>query len=113
MPYKDIEKQKAAQQRYYLEYKDRIVESNRERRNKIRQQIRDYKEGKPCSDCDVKYPYYIMDFDHVGDDKVKNISRLAADAPNWERILVEIEKCELVCANCHRHRTHMRATNAA
>jgi hypothetical protein len=48
-----------------------------------------------------------MDFDHVSGDKVDDVCRLMFDTGKWERILTEIAKCELVCANCHRIRTHM------
>lgn len=62
--------------------------------------------NKPCADCKNHFPYYVMDFDHVRGVKVGNVSTLAL----WSiaRILEEISKCEVVCSNCHRIRTHIR-----
>ena len=65
--------------------------------------IRDLKE-KPCQDCGKQYPYYVMDFDHVRGEKLFDVSR---DVP-VEKRLKEIEKCDLVCANCHRERTFQK-----
>lgn len=59
---------------------------------------------KPCADCGVQYPHYVMDFDHLTD-KSFNIGRDGAKG-TMERLLKEIAKCEVVCANCHRERTH-------
>ena len=47
----------------------------------------------------------VLEFDHVGDDKVANVSSLARRSAAWERIEAEIAKCEVRCANCHRRRT--------
>jgi hypothetical protein len=63
---------------------------------------------KPCSDCGVSYPSHVMDFDHVRGEKTFNISR--ALRVSKEKLLEEIEKCEVVCANCHRIRTYERRT---
>lgn len=63
--------------------------------------------NKPCLDCGIKYPSYVMDFDHVSDNKIRSISQLANQGAR-NKLLVEIRKCELVCANCHRVRTYMR-----
>jgi hypothetical protein len=60
----------------------------------------------PCTDCDNRFPPYVMDFDHLGD-KELNISNDLFSV-KFERILAEIEKCEVVCSNCHRIRTHNR-----
>ena len=60
----------------------------------------------PCADCGISYPSYIMDFDHRGD-KTFSIgsSRTRVSAA---RLLAEIAKCDVVCANCHRARTYLR-----
>jgi hypothetical protein len=73
--------------------------------------LKEMKEASPCTDCGVNYPYFVMQFDHLGD-KVINIGDIAHK--DWSRVRVqkEIDKCELVCANCHAARTHQRRTEA-
>jgi hypothetical protein len=63
--------------------------------------------ARPCADCGVQYPSHVMDFDHREPAKKKfQISH------NYMRpmksIMAEIAKCDVVCANCHRIRTHER-----
>jgi hypothetical protein len=57
----------------------------------------------PCTDCGRVLPPEAVDFDHVAGDKVSGIAQMWS----WsrEKVLAELEKCELVCANCHRIRT--------
>jgi len=66
------------------------------------------KESSPCTDCGNFYPYYVMQYDHIGDDKVRGVADLAGGGYPREMVLAEIAKCELVCANCHAIRTHQR-----
>jgi hypothetical protein len=75
----------------------------------IRTDIRKLKEDNPCMDCGVKYPYYVMDFDHVNGKKTTHISEMIQQGMARWKIFSEVTKCELVCANCHRERTHSRA----
>lgn len=65
---------------------------------------------KPCTDCGVKYPPYVMDFDHVRGSKLANVGHMATSRSWYSLRAVEEEilKCDLVCANCHRERTHQR-----
>ena len=49
-----------------------------------------------------------MDFDHVTGEKLDNICGMRMRTVEREKILAEIAKCEVVCANCHRARTHAR-----
>lgn len=69
--------------------------------------IREYKEKYPCADCKENYPYYVMDFDHVRGKKQKNVMELIPTLSK-KKIDEEIAKCEIVCSNCHRVRTHIR-----
>lgn len=58
----------------------------------------------PCTDCGVKYPPYVMHFDHRDPStKLFNIGHIVTRSMTL--ILAEIEKCDLVCANCHAERT--------
>lgn len=69
--------------------------------------IRTVKE-RPCADCGVQYPYYVMDLDHARGDKILNMAVTVARGFSDEEILAEIAKCDVVCANCHRERTFQR-----
>ena len=70
--------------------------------------VRAYKK-KPCIDCQKEYPYYVMQFDHLGvKPKISTISKMMRQLPSMEKLIAEIEKCELVCANCHAIRTFKR-----
>lgn len=60
----------------------------------------------PCLDCGNNFPPVAMDFDHAHGKKKFNIA-LARDKPKHV-ILKEIEKCDLICACCHRIRTARR-----
>jgi len=71
------------------------------------------KKDKPCVDCGVKYPFYVMQFDHTDpSQKVANVNRLVANR-SMKKALAEIEKCEVVCANCHSIRTYFQNVRVA
>lgn len=73
-----------------------------------RQFIVDAKD-KPCADCGKKYPFYVMDFDHQEPkNKTKEVSYMFTRNWSLDKIKVEAEKCEVVCANCHRIRTYLK-----
>ncbi len=57
-------------------------------------------------DCKGRFPYYVMDLDHVRGEKVCQVSLMVSIGFSDEEIVDEIAKCDVVCANCHRVRTH-------
>lgn len=69
--------------------------------------LKDLKARTPCADCKIQYPYYVMDFDHIRGRKQKNVMELIPTLSK-KKIDEEIAKCEIVCSNCHRIRTHIR-----
>jgi hypothetical protein len=71
------------------------------------------KEGVPCTDCGLVFPSWVMHWDHLpGYEKVACVSELVGSRRRTIA-LTELEKCELVCANCHVLRTISRAEISA
>ena len=93
---------------YYLANREKLNQRSRSRFAERTKWLKDLKSSTPCHDCGNLYPYYVMDFDHVSDDKDENINSLMARGASKERIELEISKCEIVCSNCHRVRTFQR-----
>jgi hypothetical protein len=81
--------------------------AHRDKQN-LKRKLAEIKEASGCVDCGINN-HIILDFDHLRDKKY-NISRMIHDGFSWKAIKKEIEKCEIVCANCHRIRTYNRLT---
>jgi hypothetical protein len=115
MPLKDPDARRA----YHREYMRQWYQKNREihierttrvgqrHREAVRQYVNEVKRC-PCADCGGHFPPFLMDFDHVRGTKNGILSRLSSVGMGWARVLEEIAKCEVVCSNCHRLRTHLR-----
>ena len=110
MAYKDPQdpRAKAARRKHYQNNKEAYLERARAQRKELDLWHRQLK-SEPCTDCGGKFHWCAMDFDHLGDeDKVLNVNIMVSRGFARDRILAEIAKCELVCANCHRVRTWNR-----
>lgn len=58
-----------------------------------------------CVDCGIK-DSRILDFDHVDkNNKIASVCKLVNSGTSEQKILDEIKKCEVRCANCHRIKT--------
>src|ERR1700693_6361516 len=92
---------------YYKNHKRQLALALLRKRRYIEDRkkfIENFKKDKVCIDCGKIYPPWIMDFDHrEGSTKIRSISwMILHDTSNFEKIKLEITKCDLVCANCHR-----------
>lgn len=104
---------KEAKRRYYEKNKAKYIAQAELRRQKLRDLIRDLKRDRPCADCQRTFHPVCMDFDHrPGETKCFTIAEYAKMV-SWARILEEVKKCDLVCANCHRIRTAARLAERA
>lgn len=63
-----------------------------------------YFKDHPCSECGEDDPL-VLEFDHLDrKDKTTNVARLLASYV-MSRLVAEIAKCRVLCANCHRRHT--------
>lgn len=76
------------------------------RRRSRRVIIEEFKSMLGCVDCGYNKNPVALDFDHVSGVKDKAIAKLLLCG--WQKIQEEIDKCEVVCVNCHRVRTAKR-----
>jgi 5-methylcytosine-specific restriction endonuclease McrA len=90
-----------ADKRKYADRKEELIRAVAKRRRKIKTLAIEYKGGK-CQVCGYdKYPG-ALDLHHM-DYKDKDFG--IADkgyTRSWEKVKAELDKCVLVCANCHR-----------
>ena len=93
----------------------KVKASNRRAKIKYRAKwqkfLKAYKVEKGCMDCGFDKWYEALDFDHVRGDKLFEIRAHIVQSKSEAVIMNEIAKCEVVCANCHRHRTEQRRLN--
>jgi hypothetical protein len=91
---------------YHYENWDRHMSQIRGRNKRVlRENQRNmlaYLETHPCVDCGES-DVVVLQFDHLRD-KRKNVASMMRGYA-WTVILMEIEKCEVRCANCHARRT--------
>lgn len=57
-----------------------------------------------CADCGLADPL-VLEFDHVGM-KRKNVMSMVWEGYGDYTIQIEMNKCEIRCASCHRRKTH-------
>ncbi len=94
---------------HYAKYGDQYRTRARIRKaaiKKLRQeQLYNYMKNKSCENCgfsDIR----ALDFDHIdATAKRFGIARAIASCYAWEEVLLEIQKCRILCSNCHRIRT--------
>ena len=70
--------------------------------------VAQYKAARGCVDCGEDDPR-CLDLDHrPGVQKVMSVAEMISTGQALERVLHELTKCDVRCANCHRKATHER-----
>ena len=87
--------------RTYADRKIYLREAVSKRRKHLREKAREYKGGK-CMLCGYDRCLEALDFHHI-DPKKKDFGLSEKGMTrSWDKIKMEIDKCVLICANCHR-----------
>ena len=100
MPIRDPEKRREYRRKWYSKNKDSEKDHVKRRKIELQKWFKNYKSKLRCSQCGEDHPSTI-DFHHVKG-KDANISKLVAEGYSKERIKRELDKCIVLCSNCHR-----------
>lgn len=74
-----------------------------QRSREMKRKALDYLGGQ-CKKCGYRKSVYALEFNHLGDKKYEP-TRMFQKGLSWLLIKKELDKCELLCANCHREVT--------
>lgn len=107
MPRRDRENQRAYVAGHYQRnkalYKRRAKASNEAARKRNRDLVREIKMKRGCCNCNFNQHWSALDFHHIDrNTKDKAVAVLSRSSCSVARILREIAKCVVACANCHR-----------
>lgn len=95
----------SAQQRWYYKNREHRIEVKNKRKQELRRWFYEYKRDNfECQNCGEEFPG-CLDFHHIGS-KTNELSKLVAYGYGKDRIKTEIDRCVVLCANCH-HKEHI------
>ena len=87
--------------RTYADRADYLKKAVTKRRKKIREMAVEHLGGK-CHLCGYNRSISALDIHHLNASKKSFGISQSGCTRSWERVKREIEKCVLICANCHR-----------
>ncbi len=85
---------------WYQNNKNKQIANATRNNKKYRRRIFEYKESLSCESCGEEETV-CLDFHHKNPDE-KEFSICNYNGAGWDRVLLEIQKCHVLCANCHR-----------
>ncbi len=95
------EKQKQYQREWYKRNRQKAIDEACARRLSKKQWLADYKSTLSCKKCgESRTP--CLDFHHKNGEKDHDVAYMANAGYGIETMKKEIEKCIVLCANCHR-----------
>lgn len=90
---------------YNKNKKNRLLKIN-QYRNKTINWLKEYKSTLTCSKCPENHPS-CLEFHHI--DPNSKLGNISEEVRNWsiDRLKTELQKCIVLCANCHRKEHYM------
>lgn len=104
------DRDRAKQRRYNKSGKGklRVKLAKKLRTARLQEKVNALKLAAGCKDCGYNKAAIALQFDHIGSDKKMTVSYAIIRWVSERKVMEEIAKCEVVCANCHMIRTHAR-----
>ena len=97
-----IEKQRETIRNHYKDNKQYYKDKAKKWKEEIIKWYIELKKTKKCIRCGNN-DYRCIDFHHRDPkDKIMEVSKMASHGYSKKKIIKEIEKCDTLCANCHR-----------
>lgn len=99
----DVEKQRKYRRDWYYRNKEKQAAYKKQRDEEIRAWFLELRSDLCCEGCGENHPA-VLDFHHTDPEQKDSSIAKAVYTNGWSktRILQEIEKCQVLCANCHR-----------
>lgn len=92
---------KSYRRKHYLENKQKYIDKSKRWRHERRDSLAALKKTLSCAHCEENHPA-VLEFHHEDPKKKEgSISKLALEWAD-ERLRKELDKCTVLCANCHR-----------
>ena len=88
------------EKRTYADRAEYLKKAVSARRKKLRQMALEYKGGK-CALCGYKKSVRSLSFHHIDPSKKDFGLSSRGFTRSWEKTLIELDKCILLCMNCH------------
>ena len=86
----------------YKEKREELILKAKHKREAKVQWMREYRQTQHCVKCGESR-WYVLDFHHRDpNEKELSVAEMLMRGFGIERMMKEIDKCDVVCANCHR-----------
>lgn len=106
--YRETPQAREVEREYRKTYRENARENDRNRHAALRRKINLLKMERPCYDCGGVFPPNCMDWDHLPQFEKRFEIGPKIASRGFDAVIDEINKCQLVCSNCHRLRTEAR-----
>jgi len=90
-----------ADKRTYADRREYLLDAVKRRRKNVRLKAIEHLGGR-CNRCGYDRCVDALEIHHLDSSKKDFGISSRGHSRSWKRVLEEIEKCQLLCANCHR-----------
>ena len=97
--------------KYYKKNLSLILKQKRFRKRYLREWLDAFKVDKKCVECGENHPGTLQ-FHHVSKNKIEDVSQMVNMGYSQKNVMKEIEKCIILCANCHSKKHWLERVDA-